>query len=453
MKKRIVLLLITMLAFAVIFPQSVNAATGKISVSVSNTKPVIGNRITLKITVSSANGFTGKAQLVYDTSYLTLVSHTVGENYSEKTRQLIFEPTSNSSATYSFVFETRKVGNTTVTLNTLQFIDYESYTDLTGYSDSISTKIAIQAKTNNNPSTTTLSADCSLSLLSVKDYAFEEAFSSARYEYTLYVPNGVKTLDITAKASSGKAKIKEINSGLQEGWNKIEVVCVAENKKEQSYVINVYVEETPKVFFEYKGKQLGAVVNVDRVELEGFNKNELENFTEFVNEGYELLYLIDEEGVANFYQYDSDENLITGMYQPVTIENRRFILTDVDYDKFPEMSPEDFYRTRIEIGSLVLYGWKYNAENMKDMVIIYLKDELGVARLYQYDMMDKTIQRFIKPVVPQPEPEPEPMFDQKDYIIMGASGIAVLISLIYGAVMGRKFRKFLKEQQNELSNE
>ncbi|MCR5067986.1 MAG: hypothetical protein K6A14_07995, partial [Erysipelotrichaceae bacterium] len=181
-------------------------------------------------------------------------------------------------------------------------------------------------------------------------------------------------------------------------------------------------------------------------ELDGFNKNQLEELTEFVNEGYELLYLIDEEGKANFYHYDQKENRILGMYQPVVIENRQYVLTDVNYEDFTEMSPEDFYQTRIEIDSLVLDGWKYNAANMKDMVIVYLRDENGIGRLYQYDTMERTIQRFIQPE--KPLPEPEPLFDQKDYIIMGSAGGFTLIAILIAIIKSAKYRKLKKQFSN-----
>ncbi len=447
MKKRILIILILFMTFVSGKTLPVSAASGKITVSLSATKPVIGTRITVRITPSCGNGIGGgMIQLVYDANYLSLYSHDAGDNYNKNNRKLIIEPTEKTAETYTFVFDTKKTGKTSFKVTTLEFIDYKEGKDVTGYSENISFDITIQAKTSNNPSTTTLSADNSLSSLSVENFSFEEKFSSLRYEYTMYVPNGTEKLDIKAKASSGKASIRPIDSTLKEGWNKIEVICVAENKTERTYVINVYVEESPKVFFDYNGKKLGAVVNLSRIELEGFNKNDLEELTEFVNEGYELLYLIDEEGIANFYHYDQKENRIIGMYQPVVIENRRYVLTDVNYEEFTEMSPEDFYQTRIEIDSLVLDGWKYNAANMKDMVILYLKDENGVGRLYQYDTMEKTIQRFIQPEKPQPEPEP--LFDQKDYIIMGSAGGITFIALLIAIVKSAKYRKLKKQFSN-----
>ncbi|MBR0137212.1 MAG: cadherin-like beta sandwich domain-containing protein [Erysipelotrichaceae bacterium] len=447
MKKRIIIALILLMTFISGKIMPVEAVSGKISVYCSATKPVVGNRVTFKITASCSDGVGGGLiQLVYDTNYMTLVSHNAGANYNKNNRKLMIEPTSETSETYTFVFETKKTGKTSMTVTTLEFRDFKMGEPVTGYNESISFDITIQAKTSNNPDTTPLSADNSLASLLVENFSFEEEFSSSRYEYTMYVPNGTEKLNITAKASSGKARVKEFDSSLQEGWNKIEITCVAENKSECTYIINVYVEESPKVFFDYKGKKLGAVVNLSRIELEGFIKNELETLTEFVNEGYELLYLIDEEGIANFYHYDPKENKILGLYQPVIIENRMYVLTDVNYEDFPEMSPEDFYQTRIEIDSLVLDGWKYNAANMKDMVIIYLRDENGIARLYQYDTMERTIQRFIQPQ--KPEPEPEPMFDQKDYIIMGTSAGISLISIIMAMVMKAKNRKLKKQISN-----
>ncbi|MBQ4253284.1 MAG: cadherin-like beta sandwich domain-containing protein [Erysipelotrichaceae bacterium] len=446
MKKRLLIILILLLTFVSGKTLPVAAASGKIAVSMSATKPVIGTRITVRITPSCSNGIGGgMIQLVYDANYMSLYSHDAGDNYNKNNRKLMIEPTQSTSETYTFIFDTKKTGSTSFKVTTLEFIDFDGKA-VSGYSENISFDVTIQTKTNNNPSTTTLSADNSLASLTVENFSFEEKFSSSRYEYTLYAPTGTEKLSINARASSGKASIKPIDASLQEGWNKIEVVCVAENKSERTYVINVYVEESPKVFFDYNGKKLGAVVNLSRIELDGFNKNQLKELTEFVNEGYELLYLIDEEGKANFYHYDQKENRILGMYQPVVIENRQYVLTDVNYDEFTEMSPEDFYQTRIEIDSLVLDGWKYNAANMKDMVIVYLRDENGIGRLYQYDTMERTIQRFIQPE--KPLPEPEPLFDQKDYIIMGSAGGITLIAILIAIIKSAKYRKLKKQFSN-----
>lgn len=438
MKKFVKVLLIVLLS---VFSQTgmVKAATGKIAVYYSDSKPTVGTSITLRITASCANGVgVGKVYIEYNESYFSLSKTSAGGNYNSGSHMLMIESEGEKSVSYTFVFTCKKVGNTSIIVHTLEFIDYENGNDVTGYSEDIDIDFSIQTKTNNNPGTTTLSGDNTLSSLSVENFKFEEEFSSDKYEYTLYVPSDTERLDITAKTSSGKAKIKDFSTALVEGWNRIEVVCVAENKEERKYTINVYVEESPKVFYDFEGKKLGAVVFLEKTEKFGFEKEEINGNTVFKNKGYELIYLIDEDGNRDFYQYDSINNRIIDLYRTIEINNREYVITKVNYDEFTELNNEDFVQNRIKINDQELDGWKYVEEYKRDLSVIYLKKEDGTGCLYQYDVKEGTLQRFIYEYQPpQVIVEKNPVYP----IMVAISAGLLILSLLYVIRTNIKIRK------------
>ena len=103
-------------------------------------------------------------------------------------------------------------------------------------------------------------------------------------------------------------------------------------------MIHAYVEETPEVYLEYGGKQLGVVKNTADVAApaDSFEK------TTITVEGKEtdawtstlmnrtVIYLIDEEsGARSFYLYDEESGKVTSIFRPMALLGNALFIVDV----------------------------------------------------------------------------------------------------------------------------
>ena len=116
--KKIKYLLLSLLVL-IVLPLSVNAASGTIRVTGAS-QVVVGNRVTLTVTLSSSTPMISwEMNLNYDSSYLELVS-TNSENNG--TKMVNSSATGTKTKTYTFTFRAKKTGSTTVKVNT-----YDAY--------------------------------------------------------------------------------------------------------------------------------------------------------------------------------------------------------------------------------------------------------------------------------------------------------------------------------------
>lgn len=380
-------------------------ASGSTNMSLNTSSVVLGNQVTMTITLKCDDGVGGALiTLGYDSAYLTLAQENLNGKATLSGRRIVVEPTYDTTVSFSLVFTSVKIGNTSLSVNISDFISMDA--EYVGsYSQNISKNLEIKAKstdsTPTNPSTpiVNLSNDASLFSLKVKGMVFEEIFSSSKYDYTIYCDEKIDKLDIEAVCNSSKASYTIENNSLSEGWNEVKVVCTAENKTKKEYIIRVYIEETPKVYFD----KLGAVVNLDKVDCpEGFEKvteiienNEL---TIFTHGNLNLIYLVNENGSKDFYVFDKESNKILCKYEPFEINGHNYLKVDFNYDDFKELN-NDFNVSKYKINDdIILNCWGYKAENMTDYRLFYLMNDEGECELYSYEITGKTLQKYTLPI-------------------------------------------------------
>ncbi|MCR5066635.1 MAG: cadherin-like beta sandwich domain-containing protein [Erysipelotrichaceae bacterium] len=426
MKRRAVILMTCLLVMLVSL-SPVKAVSGTASVSVSDSSPVVGNKITVTIKLSCNDGV-GAAMVYidYNSSYLGNLSVRNSSAVYANGNKIIVDGGDSKSVTITATLTTKKIGNTSIQVTV---DDWCSFTSEEYISDkSITKKISIVAKSGNNPSPTDLSKDASLASLAVDGLVLESEFESDVFEYTVYAPANTAVVKVSAKASSAKARIEKTEFPVQEGWNKLEVVCTAENGDKKTYVLNVYVEEKPTVYF--SENTLGVVKNIDRISVpEGFEERKItvqnEEVSIFSRGKLNLIYLVDSSGQYGFYIYDEAAEEIVMRYEPVEIDGHNYLLINTDYQQRPEME-EGFVHYRVYIGETAIDGWKYRNESLNEYAVIELMDEEGNSRLYSFDLIEKTLQRFTLAVQQQKD---SPLREYLSYSA-GVAGIAAFIAAL-----------------------
>ena len=438
MKRIVRLLAVLAVCVMMVRPQAVAAAaTGSVSASVSASSVTIGKTVTLTVRYKCSAGIGGATSYItYNSSYLKLSSYSAGNNFNPANGKLLTEPTSDTSVSYTFRFTAIRTGSAAIKVQTNEFIDYNDGNDVGGYSGTISKTVTITEKPV-TPTTTTQSSDSSLASLTVQGY--DIGFSSDVRAYKLYVAHGVGSLDITAKPSSSKATVAPIKSDLTEGWNKVSVTCTAENKTTTEYVIDVYVEQTPTIWYQCQGVKLGVVKNLDGVTVDDtFTLTPLtigaETVTTYVRGSYQLLYVCDESFNKSFYLYDRQADALIEPYQPITISGVSYGITAVDYQALAaQLSPETFQRQKVTIGDQQLDGWGYADAAMSDFKVVYLRDAQGVPTLYRYDMAQATLQRYAEPA--------KAPYNNLEAVLLAAAIAGLATTVLAIAVMSRRRAK------------
>lgn len=432
MKKKVIILAICLL-FGLSSLSEVRAATGSASVSVSESSPVVGNKIKITIKLSCSEGVgSALVYIDYNTSYLGALSVKATSAVNTSGNRILVDPTDSKTVTITATLTTKKIGSATIHV-TVE--DWTSYAENYVSDKSITKNISIIAKTNNNPAPTDLSKDATLADLQIEGLVLESEFESDIMEYTVYAPANTAVLKLAAKTSSAKAKVAKTEFSLQEGWNRIEVVCTAENGDKKTYVLNVYVEEKPTVFF--KEGTLGVVKNLARVAVpDGFEERKItvqdEEISIFTRGKLSLIYLVDSSGQAGFYVYDEKKAEVLRTYDPVKIDGGSYLLMDSDYQQFAEMD-ELFQPYKVYVGEKGIDGWKYRNSGLNEYAIIQLMDEEGNSRLYSYDLVEKTLQRF---TLPRKEKTSNPLSEYLGY----SAGIAGVLAFVAAVILASRKR-------------
>ncbi len=439
MKKKIfVLLAILTIILSTVKP--IKADTGTVTAYLSSESVILSNRVTLTIKLSCAGGVGGgKIIFSYDKQYLDYYSSNLNGRGHIEGNLIIVEPSADKTVTFTITFSTKKIGSTNIQVNTSQFASYDPPKYVGGYNENIVKTLKINAQTTNNTTTTTpLSSDASLASLSIENINFEQPFSSDVYEYVAYAPINTETINVLAKASSSKATIKDITKNVNEGWNEIKIVCVAQDKTTKTYKIKLYVEEKPKIL--YEDKDLGVVVNLDKVSNpEGFERKEIvvnENKIIVFNKvNLNLIYLADSENNKDFYLYDIENDTIGSKFEPLEIDGKQYLINEIDYNNYKEL--EEYYKPiKVNIDGKQFDGWMSLAENMTNYRLVYLKDLEGNDAIYSYEMSEKTLQKFTLPIYAVEEEK----MDIKEMLYLTAA-IAGTVSLMAAIALTLRVKK------------
>lgn len=381
--------------FSMLFALGVDAASFNMTSSTKSVKP------NSTFTVSVGGEAIGRVNLTVSNGTLSQSSVWVEQNYQKIT------VTAGAS------------GTVTVTA-----------TPVTGFSDAdaniynpgsrtVTVSIANSTSTVNPPVTDKRSSNNDLSSLNIEGYDLIPEFSSSVTKYSLNLTKDIKSIKLTAYPKDSKAKVDGIGEKtLKEGLNSIAVVVTAENGSKKTYTIDVYVDETPTVYLDYKGQKIGLVKNVTSINLTNFKKEEIElqedKVTLFKKDDLSLVYGIDETGSKNFYIFDESLKEITNRVSVIAVDEKDYFAVDLEPDGKLE-------KTKITISGEEVEVYK---TAHKDYFIIYLLSG-NTPKSYLYESTEGTLQLFNRSV-----------FDGScNYKIDGINSVVVIVESVLLVVL------------------
>ena len=421
-----------------LFPCIVNAASGSINIASSSTV-VVGNKVTVTVTISSGTKMgSWQMSLNYDKSYLQLTNSTARDggtfmiDYAEDPGVL--------KKTYTFTFKTLKSGTTKLSVD-----GYRAYvsSDLSALSLSANTKqirIITQAELE-----ASYSKNNNLSALEVEGFTLTPEFKTDILEYSVVVPENTKEVNIKATVQDKRASVNGIGTqAVNPGANKFSVVVRAQSGAEKTYVINVEVKDENPINVAVNGKNYTVVkikenlpaaslytettININGFEIPAY-KNDNTNLV--------LVGLKDEEGNISLYIYNKDKN----EYQEYN---------EIGVNKitiYPLTSNEEikgYKKDTITINGVKVDGYYYTKDS--DYVIIYgINVETGDKGFYMYDKKMQSLIKYNDEYIIDLSKK----IELYSYIIIGFSGVFILMIIIMIALAKKRYGKQKKQKPIE----
>ncbi len=420
-----------------ILPLWVQAASGKIAIT-SSSSAVVGNKITVKLTISSSVGIGGwQMNLKYDKAYLQLTSSTAEEG---GTGIAGYSTSDNGvkSKSYTFTFRTLKTGSTNVTVT-----GYEAYaaSDMSEMSLSVTSKnIKIITQEELEAS---YSKNNDLSSLEVEGAILDPAFSKDILEYSVLVQEDTKEVVINAKASDSKASITGTGKfNVTSGTNDFDIVVRAENGSEKTYKVIVEVKDANPINVEVNKEELTVVklrenlpnaplyeektINIDGFDIPAY-------YSEFTK--LTLVGLKDKLGNINLYIYNDNKYTL---YEEIGFNKITIYPLD------PPSSLDGYQKNNITINNIKVNAYYFNKDS-KFLILYGINVANGEKGFYLYDKDNQAITKYndeyIKVLTAKNE--------LYSYIILGFSSILIILIIIIIIICFKKGNKKNKKKKKK----
>lgn len=396
MKKFKLKYLITSLMAFVMFMN--NAFAYGFNVSLTSNSVTVGNSVTLTISGSDLAGkFTINSS---NTNVATLSASSV---FIDKDTQRI-------------TIYTKNTGSSVITINPVDVTSYSGET-VTGAK---SITITVNPKqTNNKPSSGGSSSGGSsynppakktnsyLSSLTVDGLELNEKFDKESLEYTVTVPADTEKIKINAQLEDSDAKVTgtgEVN--VTTGLNTFEIVVTAENGSKRTYTLKATVEELEPIkvtidnteyTLQRKRKDLPEVsaywepteITINNETIEAYYNSTMK---------YTIIGLKDPTGKISYFLYQNNKYT---KYQEHTFNGTTLQILDKEVS---HAKKSNFYYDSDKISSYQevkldiiknTYALDNNDIEGNQYYLFYaINMETGKESLYQYDAIEKTVQRY-----------------------------------------------------------
>lgn len=311
------------------------AASATVDFTTSSTVVSKGNNLTVSMIVEAGAAFSEfEGTISYDPDVLEFLDSSSAITGGDGILRVSDTNSADSTTKkkYSMKFRAKSVGVSEITLTESPML----YEDVSGSAMSVSiNRLTINVKTTKRVST-----DTRLEALRISPGTLTPAFDSGLNEYTVKVSEDVKDLIISATAKDTKASVKVSgNRGLIPGENVVTVTVIAESGDTRDIKLYVTKPEALPV--------PDGATDVFKVYQEGVK-----------------VY------IENAYRYQVVE-VPEGAEVPVGYEKTKLSLYGVD---------------------VTAYTKKDDLDN--DFLLIYAMNQNGEMSFYQYDRVEKTLQRY-----------------------------------------------------------
>ena len=293
------------------------------------------------------------------------------------------------------------------------------------------------------------SSNNNLSRLEVANFEISPAFDKNTLEYSVTLPAGTTSINITATREDNTATVTGAGEiEVVEGINRLEIRVVAADGSEKIYVINAEVMELDPITVTVNGRTFTVIRKMESLIKPStfeettavINGEEVPAFFSEITK-FTLVGLRDEDGIINLFIFDAQTNTFRP-YIELTFKDS--ILVIIDTDKVPDSR---FQESTCLINGIEVKCFIYNENS--DFVLIYgINAETGHQGFYVYDKKESTIQRFNDEIINDIEGK------IADYLfviyVLGGAAVVLAILLVIVATKKNKKQKRVKEEQKIL---
>ncbi len=378
--KKLKLLIFTFLSL-IILPTLVNAASGNISISGTNTV-VVKNKVTVTVTLSSSVPIgSWEMQLSYDKKYLQLTSTTAEGNGVKMANS---SATGTKSKKYTFTFQALKTGSTKISIDMYDAYAYQDFSELSLSAGSKTINIITQEELE-----ASYSKDNDLKELSVEGFEITPAFSKDNLNYKVVVPEGTTSINVIANPNDSKSSVTGAGTvNVTEGANTVNIVVRAENGSEKTYTLVVEViDEHPINVTVDKENYTVIKIRENYTCPELFEDSEIEindfKIPSCSNDklGYTLVGLKKEDGTVESFIYQNGKYT---KYNEVTGTSLKIVVLDYE-GTLPGLS-----KATSMIGGKTHAALNYK-DNSKFYVVYGMNVATGKKDFYLYDTVNNTL--------------------------------------------------------------
>ena len=377
--------LTTIILFLAFIPIIVNATSGKISVTSTSTV-VVGNKVTVTVTLSGSDIGSWQMTLNYDKSYLQLTNSSAEAGGTVMASSVTKPITSKK---YTFTFKTLKKGSTTVSVKSYEAYAFSDMQEINLTSGSKTIKIITQEELE-----ASYSKDNNLKSLSVEGYELDKTFDKNTLDYSVNVNEGTTSIKINATANDKKASINGDGVvNVTAGTNVFKIVVRAENGSEKIYNLTINVIDQNPINVTINNNNYTVIKLRDNFECSGsFSESTVKindiDIPSCYNENlnYQLVGLKLSDGTIESYIY---ENNNYKKYVEVIGTSLKLIINDYNGEI------EGLTKYVEEIDGTEYNVFKKNA-NSKYYIVYGTNIENGKKDFYSYDTISKTFSLYDK---------------------------------------------------------
>ena len=391
MKKKINYVLLIVFGFCVgMIPCFASSA----SISSNNKTITKGNSVKVSVTIKtdypmvSVEGYlkcSGAATASYDL------------NYDDSSNSL-------KSKTYSWTLKPTSSGNITCNLQGARVTHLGS----SSWESLAASKLVV--KVNEPPVVVQKpkSSNSYLSSLTIDGYKLDNEFNKETLEYSVTVKEGTEKIKINAQLADSSAKVSGVGTvSVSEGLNTFSILVTAENGSKRTYMLKVTVLEYEPIIASIDGEDWTVIrkrkglpkisdyfsersISIGDDTVEGYYNEKL---------GYEVVALKNSDGDINYYIYDDNkytvynEQVFNGMTLQLLdkelsggYKKTSFLYNDQEIVGYQEVKLDIIKNT---------YALDNNEISGNDYYLFYaINLDNGMEQLYQYDAVEKTVQRY-----------------------------------------------------------
>ncbi len=255
--------------------------------------------------------------------------------------------------------------------------------------------------------TKTKSSNNFLSSITIDNLKLNEDFDKEKLEYTLTIPAETEKIKINAQLADSNAKVTgtgehEVSIGL----NTFELVVTAENGSKRTYTIKATLEDLKPIEVTIGNEKYNVIrKRKDLPEISEYNIEKDITIQNNIIEGYyneklkyDLVGLKDSSGNIAYYIYKNNKYTPYNEYtfngttlQILDKEVAKLKKTSFNYDKAKITSYQEVKTDLIKN----TYALDNNDITGNQFYLFYaINVETGKENLYQYDSLEKTVQRY-----------------------------------------------------------